>query len=61
MREKDQNYLCEMREAEKAFTFEILLINVLILAVITAFAWLAHFVLTDSNSLNAILRGGFLQ
>ena len=51
----------EMRETGAEFTFELLLINVLLLTVVAAFAWAAYFVLTDSNSLNAILRGGFPQ
>ena len=58
MQKKDRNYMCG---AEATFTFEMLLTNVLILTVIAAFAWLAHFVLTENHSLNAVLRGGFLQ
>ena len=61
MREKDQNYMSEMRKTKETFAFEMLLINVLLLIIIGAFAWLAHFALTDNHSLNAILRGGFLR
>lgn len=61
MRETDQNYLCERREGQAAFTFAMFLTNVLLLSVIGAFAWLAHFVLTENNSLNAIVRGGLMQ
>jgi fluoride ion exporter CrcB/FEX len=61
MRGKDQYYTCETQETEEAFAFAMLLVNVLLLIVIGAFAWLAHFVLAENNSLNAILRGGFLQ
>ena len=57
MREKDQNNMCE---TEAVFTFTMLLMNVLILAIIGAVGWLIHTVITENNSLNAIARGGFL-
>ena len=57
MRKRDEKNMCG---TEAAFTFAMLLLNVLILAVIGRVAWLAHSALAENNALNAILRGGIL-
>ena len=57
MREKNQKNMCE---TEAAFTFAMLLMNVLIFAVIAAFGWFVHLVLTENESLSVFVRGGFL-
>ena len=57
MLEKDQKNMCE---TEAAFTFAMLLMNVLILVIIGAVAWFSHTVMMENSSLNAILRAGFL-
>lgn len=58
MRVKNQN---NMRETKTEFIFAMLLMNVLLLSVISAAAWLMRSVLIESVMLNAILRGEFLQ
>jgi hypothetical protein len=37
------------------------LMNVLLLSIIGAVAWLVHSALAENNSINTFLRGGFLQ
>ncbi|HSK72605.1 MAG TPA: hypothetical protein VK892_12960 [Pyrinomonadaceae bacterium] len=57
MREKDQKNNCE---TETACALAMFLMNMLIFAAIGAVAWLAHLAVAENESLNAILRGGFL-
>ena len=57
MREKDQK---NAYETEAAFTFAMLLMNLLIFTAIGSVVWLVHLAITENNSLNAIMRGGFL-
>lgn len=57
MFQKNQKDVCE---TETAFTFVLLLMNVLILAVIAGASWAVYFALAENNSLSVFLRGGFL-
>lgn len=57
MLEKDKKNACE---TETACALAMFLMNVLILAAIGGVAWLAHTAAAENESLNAILRGGFL-
>ena len=47
-------------ETETAFTFAILLLNILILVILSATTWVAHTVITQDNHLNLFFRGSFL-
>ena len=57
MRERNGKNMCE---TEAAFTYAMLLMNILIFAIIGVAAWLAHSALSENNALNSFLRGGFL-
>ena len=48
-------------EIEAAFAVAMLLQNILILAVMCGLVWFLHAAVTESNSLNVVLRNGFLQ
>lgn len=49
------------RETDAAFAAAVLLQNILILIVICGFAWALRLMMSQSNSLNVVLHGGFLQ
>ena len=57
MREKDQKNMCE---TEMAYALAMFLTNLLILVIIGAVGWMMHLTISENNSFNAVLRGGFL-